>query len=178
MAVRWNLRLSKQSSKIGEYKGKSKDCYRILKTENEEINEIRCTHYNSETILIYYPIAVVLDQLVYACEVIWKISGKNEFIDSKKVLIGDIDETLLKTDRNYFNCLMRDLLEMKRVYKYIKTIEADNNKELYIGSIKKINGIYRRYMNKNIMDQCEKSKGIKLKREILENTIKEYNSEK
>lgn len=177
MAVRWNLRISRQSSKIGIFKGDFKDCYRILKTENEEISEVRCIHYNSETILVYYPIAVVvLDQLVYACEVIWKISGKNEYIDSKKILIGDIDETLLKTDRNYFNCLMRDLLEMKRIYKYDKTRKEDNNNSLYIGSVKKIKGVYRRYMDKNIMDQCEKTKGIKLKKEILENTIKEYNS--
>ena len=32
MAVRWNLRISRQSSKIGEFRGPSKDCYRILKT--------------------------------------------------------------------------------------------------------------------------------------------------
>ena len=177
MAVGWNLGISRQSSKIGEFKGQSKDCYRILKTKEEEIKEIRCTYYNSETILVYYPIAVVVqNQSVYACEVIWKESGKTEFTDSKEILIGDIDETLLKTDRNYFNCLMRELLELKRVYKYIKTSKEDNNKLLYIGCIKKIGGIYRRYMNKNMMDECEKSKGIKSKKEILEKTIKEYNS--
>ena len=178
MAVRWNLRISRQSSKIGDFRGPSKDCYRILKAENEEINEIRCVHYNSETILVYYPIAVVVNnQSVYACEVIWKVTGKTEVIDSKKVLIGDIDETLLKTDRNYFNCLMRDLLELKRIYKYDKTKKEDNNNLLYIGSIKKINNVYRRYMNKNMMDECTKTKGIKNKQEILEKTIKEYNSE-
>jgi hypothetical protein len=178
MAVGWNLAISRQSCKIGEFKGQSKDCYRILKTKEEEIKEIRCTYYNSETILVYYPIAVVVqNQSVYACEVIWKESGKTEFTDSKEILIGDIDETLLKTDRNYFNCLMRELLELKRIYKYIKTSKEDNNKLLYIGCIKKIGGIYRRYMNKNMMDECEKSKGIKSKREILEKTIKEYNNE-
>ena len=178
MAVRWNLKISRQSSQIGKFKGEAKDCYRILKTENEEINEVRCIHYNSETVLVYYPISVVVqNQLIYACEVIWKISGKTEVIDSKKVLIGDIDETLLKTDRNYFNCLMRELLELKRIYKYEKTKQEDNNNLLYIGSIKKINNVYRRYMNKNMMDECTKTKGIKNKQEILEKTIKEYNSE-
>ena len=179
MAVRWILRISRQSSKIGDFRGPSKDCYRILKAENEEINEIRCVHYNSETILVYYPIAVVVNnQSVYACEVIWKVTGKTEVIDSKKVLIGDIDETLLKTDRNYFNCLMRDLLELKRIYKYDKKKKEDNNNLLYIGSIKKINNVYRRYMNKNMMDECTKSKGLKNKQAILEKKIKEYNSEK
>lgn len=177
MAVQWNLGISRQNSPIGQFKGVSKNCYRIIKTEDEEINEIRCVHYNSETILVYYPIAVVIqDQLIYACEVIWKISGQTEFIDSKKVLIGDIDAKLLKTDINYFNCLMKELLEQKRINRYEKNSKEENNSKLYIGSIRKINEIYRKYMNKTVKEECQKSKSLKQKQEILEKIIKEYNS--
>ena len=176
MAVRWSLSKSTQTSPIGEFKGKYEDCYRILRTENEEINEIRYVHYNSETVLVYYPISVVVqNQLVYACEIMWKANGK--IIDSKKILVGDINDILLRTDRKYFICLMKELLEFKRIHNYINNSKSDGKKAPYIGSIKKITGIYRKYMDENVMYECNQSNGLLEKQEILNNAIEEYNNQ-
>ena len=46
MAVRWNLRISRQSSKIGEFRGPSKDCYRILKTLRVMVTRFLFLHKN------------------------------------------------------------------------------------------------------------------------------------
>lgn len=175
MSTQWSLPKSTQPSPIGEFKGKYEDCYRSLRTTKEEINEVRFVHYNSETILVYYPVAVsVHNQFVYACEIMWK--DNKGLIDSKKILVGDINEDLLRTDRNYFNCL-KELLEISRIHKYIEAYKANGKRAIYVGSIKKIEGMYRKYMDENVMYECNQSNGLLEKQEKLNNAIEEYNNQ-
>ena len=167
----WKLPKTTRQRPIGELKGQLYDCYRILSVDNEEIIEIRHVKYNSETILVYHPLGILIgNEKIYACKVIWKKNGQN--IGSKAIFVGEIDFELLKKNRHYFTVLMEELLGKSRIERRTKKDETT-----YIGRVKKINSNYMKYLDMSVIDKCLQSKALEQKQEYLDEMIEKYNTE-
>lgn len=167
----WKLPKTAQKRPIGELRGQLYDCYRILSVDNEEIIEVRHVKYNSETILVYHPIGVLIgDETIYACKVIWKKNGQN--IGSKEIFVGEVDFEMLKKNRYYFAVLMEELLSKPRIERRTK-----NDETTYVGRVKKINSNYMKYLEMDVVDECSKSKALEKKQEHLDELIEKYNTE-
>ena len=152
-------------------KGQLYDCYRTLSVEKEEIIEIRHVKYNSETILVYYPMGILIgNETIYACRAIWRKNGQK--IGSKKLFIGEIDFELLKKNRHYFTVLMEELLEKSRVER-----RAKKDDTTYIGRVKRIDANYMKYLDMNVIDECSQSEALEQKSEQLDELIEKYNSQ-
>ena len=166
----WKLPKTTRQQPVGELKGQLYDCYRTLSVEKEEIIEIRHVKYNSETILVYYPMGILIgNETIYACRAIWRKNGQN--IGSKEVFVGEIDFEMLKKNRFYFAVLMEELLSKPRIERRTKTDETT-----YVGRVKKINSNYMKYLEMDVVDECSKSKALEKKQEHLDELIEKYNN--
>ena len=167
----WKLPKTTRQQPVGELKGQLYDCYRTLSVEKEEIIEIRHVKYNSETILVYYPMGILIgNETIYACRAIWRKNGQK--IESKKLFIGEIDFELLKKNRHYFTVLMEELLEKSRVER-----RAKKDDTTYIGRVKRIDANYMKYLDMNVIDECSQSEALEQKSEQLDELIEKYNSQ-
>ncbi len=167
----WKLPKTTRQQPIGELKGQLYDCYRILSVEKDEIIEIRHVKYNSETILVYYPLGILIgNETIYACRAIWRKNGQK--IGSKKLFVGEIEFELLKKNRHYFTVLMAELLEKSRVER-----RAKKDDTTYIGRVKRIDANYMKYLDMNVIDECSQSEALKQKSMKLDELIEKYNTE-
>ncbi len=176
MAEVWRLRKNNNHGKIGEAEGKFEDYFRRLQSEKEAY-EIRCvTGPFSETVLVYNPIAQIINETpIYACVVLWK-DYKTREESAQNILIGGLDEVALFNNQSYFNILMGKLLKQDNVRKRI----ADNEKPKiecnnYIGSINDAgNGIWDIGFNPDLAMACAESDELPVAASFLGMAIHEH----
>lgn len=143
---KWQLPRDYSNGFIGSFKGPLRNCYRTTLINNplstsktkEYLTEYRCIVESSaartiEVILVTYPNEI---NGITNCYIIWKFRNSNfqEQKDTESVLIGNLSQDLLITKEEYFNWVMKNLLD----YTLIKGLIGNNNfsnKEKYITDI-------------------------------------------
>lgn len=143
---KWQLPHDTSTGLIGSFKGPLRNCYRTTVIKNptstdsieECITEYRCIVENSpertiEVVLVTYPNEI---EGITNCYVMWRFREDNfqEQVDEASILLGNLNQDLLITKEEYFNWVMKNLLD----YTLIKGLIGNNNisnKEKYITDI-------------------------------------------
>ncbi len=176
------------TGRIGSFKGKLRNCYRetfinnplSTSTIKEHITEYRCIVENSperriEVVLVTYPNEI---EGIVNCHVIWKFRDSNfqEQVDTASILIGNLNQDMLKTKEEYFNWVMKDLLD----YTMIKGTIGDNNdssKGKYITDILYYDGQYSIGFDSKKAAECQTNRKIAEQQQMLINLIDAHNNE-
>lgn len=129
--------------------------------------------YDTTRLVINPNPVLVCNQWVYNCMVSWygqsdcslfnQSTGEYESIRATEYnnISAQIDLNLLQTDKNYYDCLMKGLLNKKRVEKYLNN-GLEENPDLpcgeYVGGIARTSqGYYKRAFSPDIGNECHNS---------------------
>ena len=185
---KWQLPRNDSNMPIGLFKGQTENCYRTIMIENplstdnikEIITEYRCIVENSaerttEVVLVVYPNEI---DGITNCHVIWKFRNRNfeEQESHASVLIGNIYQDLLINNEEYFNWVMKNLLD----YHLIKGIIGNNNDSsigTYICDIRYDENKYSIEFDTQKEEQCRTNKEIVKQQNLLHILIDARNKE-
>lgn len=187
--TKWQLPHDTSTGLIGSFKGNLRNCYRetfinnplSTSTIKEHITEYRCIVENSperriEVVLVTYPNEI---EGIVNCHVIWKFRDSNfqEQVDTASILIGNLNQDMLKTKEEYFNWVMKELLN----YTLIKGLIGNNNdssKEKYITDIiYHEGGPYSIGFDPTKAKECQINQGIVNQQKMLLELIDAHNNE-
>lgn len=155
------------------------DCY----DENADFKNF----YDTTRLIINPNPTLICNKWVYNCMVSWygrdnisffnqntgeyETSGSTDYSN----IFAQIDLNLLQTDEDYYNCFMKDLLNKKRVEKYLN-YGLQENPDIpcgeYIGGIARTsNGYYKNGFSLDIGNACHYSPLMLHKRQLHRETI-------
>ena len=186
--TKWQLPHDTSTGLIGSYKGPLRNCYRttIIKDPasansiEECITEYRCIVENStektiEVVLVTYPNEI---NGITNCYVMWRFRDDNfqEKADEASILLGNLNQDLLITKEEYFNWVMKEILN----YNLIKGMIGNNNdssKGKYITDILYHEGQYSIGYDSTKAKECQENQGIVNQQKMLLELIDAHNNE-
>lgn len=187
--TKWQLPQDTSTGLIGSFKGPLRNCYRTTVIKNstsadsieECITEYRCIVENSpertiEVVLVTYPNEI---EGITNCYVMWRFRDSNfqEQVDEASILIGNLNQDLLITKEEHFNCVMKELLNYTSI-KGRKENPNDSSKGKYIADILyHKSGICSIGFDPTKAEKCQTNQGIVNQQKMLLELIDAHNNE-